>query len=44
MSTNSYKFSSQPDGPIIEEEIKHITGSKALIETDPQGKDISYLY
>ena len=40
MSTNSYKSASQPDGPIIEEDIKMPTDSKTLSELEPQCKSI----
>ena len=40
MSTNSYKYSSQPDGPIIEEDTKMPTDSKTLSDLEPQCKSI----
>lgn len=40
MSTNSYKYSSQPDGPIIEEDTKMATDSKTLSDLEPQCKSI----
>jgi hypothetical protein len=42
MSTNSYKTSSQPDGPVIEEDTKMATDSKSLSEMEPQCKSILF--